>query len=118
MSLGFAFPNHQYSPAKTLQRASLAGITSHIAFQLRPPVLDSRFRKAIARRAVVLMPKTAVDQNHSAKTGKHQIGTTRQIAHMQPVPVSEPMNERTDDPFRSRVFAAHARHQLASFRGR
>jgi hypothetical protein len=93
MPLGLAFPNHEHSPALAFELAFLTSVAPRIALELRAPVSHACFGNPIAGRASMLMPEATVDEDHRAKSGKHQIGPSRQIAYMQAIAVSEPMDK-------------------------
>jgi len=48
-----------------------------------------------------------MNKNHRAAGWKNQIGTTGQIADVQPVTITKPMYQTSNDQFRLGVFAAH-----------
>jgi hypothetical protein len=55
--------------------------------------------------ALMAMPKTTVNENHSTVLRKHEVRTPGQIFTMEPVAESEKEEPATDEVFRLRVLA-------------
>jgi hypothetical protein len=65
----------------------------------------------------MLMPETAVNQDHGPSSGKHKIGPARQVSPVEPEPETESMNEAAHSDFRSCVSAADPPHVFTPPRG-
>lgn len=117
MPPGLAFPNHEHSPAESLEFPPLTRVAPHVALQLISPVGHSRFWNPIAGRTVVLVPEATMHEDHGAETGKHQIRPSWQVPNMQSIAITEAMDEGANETFRGRVLATDTRHQLAAVVG-
>ncbi|HET8547604.1 MAG TPA: hypothetical protein VFL57_06365 [Bryobacteraceae bacterium] len=63
------------------------------------------------------MPKTSVDEDDLTPCGKHEIGMPRQVAAVQPKPVSHSVYQRAHDQFGPGVPVADRRHVPAALLG-
>lgn len=62
----------------------------------------------------MLMPETAVDENHLALGSENQVGTARQRLQVETVSVAEAMGQATHPPLRLSVLTLTAAHNCAS----
>ena len=60
------------------------------------------------------MPETTVNENHFSFTWKNEIWLTREIFFMKAVPISKPVQQPTDYPFRPRVLRPDSLHDSAT----
>ena len=63
-----------------------------------------------AKRAVVLVPETPMNENHLPVSWQHDIGRSRQVSAVQAVAVAHAMHEATHDELRLRVGFSDAAH--------
>jgi len=61
------------------------------------------------------MPKTSVYKNDFTAAGKHKVGMARQIAAVQSVSKTHPMNQLADEQLRLRVLGTNQAHPYAPF---
>lgn len=66
----------------------------------------------------VLVPKTAMDKDDLSPAGEDQIGVAWQVAAMEPVAVSHPVDEPPDRHFWLHTLAADCAHVGAALEGR
>ena len=67
------FPDSKNTEAEPIQPPSLFSIARLIPIEFVFPKLHTRFWDAIATRAVVLMPKTAIHEDDSAPAAEYQV---------------------------------------------
>lgn len=119
---GFALPNNQYAPAHLAEPLFLLFISHLVASEFRNPIILIRTRETISLRAVVLVPKTSVDEDHLASAGKGQIRAAGQIFAMEPIAVPHAVRQTAHDHFQARILALDRLHDATphfrSFRGR
>ena len=63
----FAFPYLQNAPTKALQLSALTNVALFVRFDLRPPILDPRFRHLVDFAAMAV-PETPVDEDRHAES--------------------------------------------------
>jgi len=90
--LKFARPDDKVVPSKFFQPPLILGISDLIAFEFREPIGGARFGCVAVYATLVLMPKTAVDEDDLASSSEHQIRLTGEGFTVEPIPVSESMN--------------------------
>jgi len=56
------------------------------------------------------MPETPMDEDSRLVFSQDNIRGSRQCPHMKPIPEAQPMEHLPDNPLRSGVSAANARH--------
>jgi hypothetical protein len=62
----------------------------------------------------VHVPKTSVDENYLATARKDKVGSPRQSAIVQDVPIAHSVNQPTNRLFRTGIFPANRSHVLAA----
>ena len=107
-----ALPYDQNSPAQPLKLPPLIGIAILVRQQLLLPKCPPSFRHGSTFSATVSVPKTTMDENDFATPGKDQVGLSRQRGNVEPITVSEAVNEFADRHFRFSVTAADQSHNL------
>ena len=60
------------------------------------------------------VPETAVHLNDNAMFRKHEIGTSREVASVEPEAIAEFMSQFANGQLRSGMLAPHTRHHSAS----
>jgi hypothetical protein len=105
-------PNYQDFPPEPSQRLLISEVPLSVLGELFQPEAQFGFGPPPAAR--VLMPETAVDKDHFSQPRKNDVRFAGQVIRMQPVSKAHRVNEAADAHFWLSVFAAHARHPLAS----
>lgn len=112
-----AFPDHHGRPARSRQGGELAPIPVDVPRQLVVPESGVR-RGSAPPLAIVAVPEATVDEHDLTPRSEHDVGLTRQIGGVQPVPKTQPMRDAPNDQFGLRVAPAYAGHVRASGHGR
>ena len=99
------------------QRGS-AAVPLHVALELLESECSARRRRGRVTALRMPVPEAAMDEDHGAQTGKHQIRTARKSPRLQSEPVPESVDERPHRALRRRVLAADAGHQGRPLGGR
>lgn len=89
---------------------ALPDIPSLVGFDLRPPILGSRFRHLVDF-AVVSMPKATMDEDRDTMTRQYEIGCAGQTLPVEAESVSESMQQRPHGQFGLCVPRSDLRHQ-------
>jgi len=79
------------------------------------PELVSRFQQPSQTASIMPMPKTTMDEDHLASTGKDEIGATRQLRIVEAIPITQSVNKRTNDHLGGCVLGFDQPHPGASF---
>jgi hypothetical protein len=87
-------------------------ISFNIGGQLGSPEVLPRLRHSSVLASGMLMPKAPMDEDDPPSAHKHQIRGSGQISSMEPVSVTESMNEAPNGKLGLAVFAANPRHPL------
>ena len=77
----FAFPNNNHVPSLTTELFCVLLISFHVTKYFRPPIVLIR-RRPNESRAVMLMPKAAVDKNNCLVFWKDYVRAARQLLHI------------------------------------
>lgn len=112
--LGFTFPDCHHSPSEPTKLLSAPPIPLDISAQLQGPIAHPRFRSPSVLASLVVMPKTAVDEDDLSPSREHQIGRPRQGSFMKRVTVSEMVQKSADNELRPRVLATNPAHNLTA----
>ncbi len=67
------FPNQKHPPAQPPKFNHVALVPAGIALKFWTPEAKSRFWHSVAKRAAMLMPKTAMDEDDGSVPGKHEV---------------------------------------------
>lgn len=89
-------------------------VSLFITAYFRYPIIQIGFREFPFRAALVAVPEASVNENYFLPPGKDKIRASRQIFGMNSVSITESVNQRSDSKFGSRIFVAHATHDLAA----
>lgn len=96
-----------------LQAGNLEGIPFRVTGKLRCPEIGVCFRQSAAR-AVVMMPKAAVNKYDGATARKCKIGLAGKVRSMQSEPVSHLVRQSSNNLFRASVTILHGSHVRAA----
>jgi len=107
---GLAFPDDQDLPAEFLEGLDVSAVAVAVAGALGLPEFDIGRRRNAPIAAVVHVPITAVDEDDLLEARKNQVGLAGEVFAVQAIAVAEAMDERADEQFGFRVFAAYAGH--------
>jgi hypothetical protein len=110
----FALPDNQNLPAESPQRDLMLAITLPVCFQLRLPKIHTRLRHPVAQAALVPMPEAAVDEDDLPAWPEAQVRAAWQIAAVQPIAISERINQSAHNQLGLGVLAPDAPHALAA----
>lgn len=110
------FPNDGHTPAKVAKHRCMARIPVDVSLELLPPEICVCLREGGVTTAFVPVPETAVNEYHGPVFREYQIGRTRQISYMKPIPESLGEQQGAKHSFRPSVFPADARHHAAALR--
>jgi hypothetical protein len=97
-----------------LERFDSFPVPSDVPEELFSPKRTARLRERRLSTTVVLMPKASVDEDDLAAGRKDNVGTSRQIAAMEPKSISERVCKPSDHFFRLGVLPPNSRHQSAT----
>lgn len=78
-------------------------IPPDIRFEFLPPEHGVALRRVCISASRMAMPETAVNEDGKSVAGENDVGTTRQIATMEPKPVTHLMQDGSNDQFRRGV---------------
>ena len=108
-ALNFAFPQDEHVPAGFRKVGQVFRFARSVPFQLRNPVIAVGLGKArgLAGGVGVLVPETAVNENHLPTARKHEVGAARQVMPVQTVPVAHSVDQAADSELGLRVLAAN-----------
>lgn len=109
-----AFPDHEHGPPALPQKAFVSAIAIAIRLQFRLPKVETRLWKPAVWTTGMPMPKTAVDEDHFSSSRKNEIRATGKFSPMEPVTVTGPMHQATNDKLRLRVLRPNPAHSLAT----
>ena len=111
-----ALPDHEDLPSQLAKPRPMLGVARRIPFQLRQPVCSIGFGPTddSAARVVMLMPETAMHENHLPSRREDEVRLARQVSTVQPVPVAHRMQEAPHGHFGLHSLGPDARHDLAS----
>jgi hypothetical protein len=107
-----AFPDDKRFPAQLFQLAKVSRVTLTVSFQFFDPVCFVGFWNAAfyAASFLMLVPETAMYENHLFSRSKDQVRFPGQIFPVQPVPVTHAMHKSADTHFRLHVLRADSAH--------
>lgn len=110
-------PNDETVPSCGREGIPRGGIPGAVSGKLRQPVFLAALRHARATAALVLVPETAMDEDHLPAPREHDVRLAGQVAMMKPVAIAGPPQERADGHLRTRVLRPICPHGGAySFR--
>ena len=111
-----ALPYHKNVPSQLAKPRPMLDVARRIPFQLRQPVCSIGFGPTddSAARVVMLMPETAMHENHLPSRREDEVWLARQVSTVQPVPVAHRMQEAPHGHFGLHSLGPDARHDLAS----
>src|SRR6185437_13719876 len=115
-TFGLALPDNLDAPAGGAELALVAAVAAAVGEELGLPVGAIRGGSSVGRAARMLVPEAAVDEDHLAAAGKHQVRRAGQVAAVQTVAVAGAVDQAADEQLRLSVLAADARHDRASLR--
>lgn len=84
--LSLALPDHHDGPSGFFERTNVPDVAGAVSFKFRPPVVRPRLRSvpSLARRVVVQVPVTAVNEHDLPPGHEYQVGPSGQF-HALPV---------------------------------
>jgi hypothetical protein len=85
------FPQHESSPSVRPKDFQVFGVPRSVPTDLGGPIFHVRLRHPRTSRAIVTVPKTAVNEDHLAARWKDQIGAARQIPPVETIPKASGM---------------------------
>ena len=81
---GLTLPDYEHLPSKGGKGCSRGFVLVPIVLKLRQPVVGMGLWGGGTRAAGMLVPEAAVHKNHLAVAWKHQIGSSREVAAVEP----------------------------------
>lgn len=103
-----ALPHDNHVPASCLQQRLVAGIPLTVARNLLPPELGIRRRAVLL--AFMTVPEAAVHKYHRPPLPHHDVRSSRQRFHIQPVAVALPPQPPSHHQLRLGVASPDAAH--------
>lgn len=96
-----AFPDNEHGPSERAEFVLDLGVAGGVALQFRKPVFTVGFGQAGNRagRVGVLMPETAMYEDHLAAGGKYKIWLPGQVPLVKAVPVAQGMQQAPHSHF-------------------
>ena len=109
----FAFPNDENVPAESAKLHPVDSVSLAVSCELRAPVLVIEGARAPASTAM-LMPETAVDENHFVTRRKNNVRPSRQIADMKAKSIAERVGGAAYGQLGLCIGRANSRHVVAA----
>jgi hypothetical protein len=78
-----AFPNNKNLPAKFPQQSDIRSVARYIFIQFDVPILTVAHRARCAPAAWMLMPKAAMNENHSSTAWQRDIRRSGKVSSVQ-----------------------------------
>jgi len=116
--LNFTGPDDEGRPTHLLEHPHVSFVSFHVAFEFRAPIGNPRFRHVSVVAAIVLMPEAPMNEQYPPSPCEHEVWTSGERFHVEPIAISEPIDHLPDAHLRLRVLAADAPHVLAPHLGR
>ena len=113
----FALPNHQHPPTELGKGTQLLAVSGNITLELTHPESLARLRAVRESTTPVPVPEAAVYKNNALQSWQDDVGTTRQLPYMEPVPIPHLVNQGSHEQFRLRVCCTNPRHVPAASLG-
>ena len=126
--LRFALPDDQDLPTESSQRGFVPSVTPCVAVELVLPEVAPlrRLRNPIPRTPLMPVPETTMHEDHLTAGSKHQVGPSREISSVKPIPISQTVDKPshlhlrlcvpgTDRPHARAPLLDRQRVQTASF---
>lgn len=110
-------PDDQRTPSLTDDSCERVAITLAIAVDLGCPEFRPG-RRQTEQGAIMSVPEAAMDEDHGAMNGKHEIRLSGQPLVVEPVAQAKRMQTAPDDHLRPGIGSADARHAQPALRGR
>jgi hypothetical protein len=108
------FPNHCHAPALIEQMSVDRRIALGVPLELGSPELWSCGGVSRELAVPVAVPEAAVDEDYRASSGKDEVGSTRQVGHIQTITEASCMEAPTHNEFRARILPRDTRHHSRS----
>ena len=105
---GLAFPHCEHSPADLPQMSGVASISFRISRSLCVPELGICLRSDSAESTLVHVPEATVNEDDGPMLWENDVRASRQIADVQPVPISERVEKSSDLHLRAGVLPLDA----------
>jgi len=84
-----AFPHDEDTPAEAAESGANKAVSGLVSAQLLRPEARASTGHGPALAAPMAVPKTPVNKNCLATGRKYQVGATRKLVDVKPIPVSE-----------------------------
>ena len=111
--LGLALPDNEKVPTQFRYRFLCCLIALEIAIEFFVPKFGVG-RGSFATRAIVAMPKAAVNEDNFIMPREDNIGAAGKVAAMEAEAIAKTMQRLTDFDFRGGVFVFYPRHIAAT----
>ena len=118
--LDLTLPDKQHVPSRCTQRLLSVEISLHVPRQFLVPIGRVRSGRVSDPAAWIgmLVPKTAMNENHLVPTPEHQIRVSRKVFLVKPVSISKAVNESPNSQFWLHALALDTPHVVGpAFRG-
>ena len=114
LRLQSAFPNDQRAPPLTTKKLANFGVAGPIAGEFGEPELFVRGGSRSTARALMAVPKAAVNEDDLAPAGEYQVGTAGNVAAVEPIAIAEARYDASDRQLRRRIARADGSHHAAT----